>query len=187
MKTNRVLPLVSLVAFLTLLLLSSSLAQVQVMSTKELTEESSSVLLGTCTRMESYWADGNSKIFTRIRIRGQQYIKGDLGAEAEITVPGGRIGDVNYEVSDMPVFREGEEVLLFVWSHPTGKQLVIGGTQGKFSIETDKTTGKKVVVGVELRAAPAAGLQKSTTQTLKGEKKAFLDDFLNEVRGYVKK
>ena len=187
MKTNRVLPLVSLVAFLTLLLLSSSLAQVQVMSTKELTEESSSVLLGTCTRMESYWADGNSKIFTRIRIRGQQYIKGDLGAEAEITVPGGRIGDVNYEVSDMPVFREGEEVFVFVWSHPSGKQLVMGGAQGKLTVETDKVTGKKIIRGAPLQPESAAGLQKAASEQPQTQKKIFLDDFMNEVKGYVKK
>lgn len=187
MKTYRGLHLVSLIALLTPFFLSSSVAQVQTMSTKELTEESTTVLLGTCTRTESYWADGNSKIFTRIKVRGQQYLKGDLGAEAEITVPGGRIGDLIYEVSDMPVFREGEEVLVFVWSNASGKQLVMGGAQGKLSVETDKATGKKIVRGAPLQLESAAGLQKAASEQPQTPKKVFLDDFMNEVRGYVKK
>lgn len=187
MKTNRVLPIVSLVALITLLFLSSSFAQVQMMSTKELTEESSSVLLGTCTQMESYWVDGNSKIFTRIKIRGQQYLKGDLGAETEITIPGGQIGNTIYEVTDMPVFRQGEEVLLFVWQHPTGKQLVMGGAQGKLSVEMDKATGKKIVRGAPIQLESAAGLRKAASEQPQTAKKIFLDDFMNEVRSYVKK
>jgi len=186
MKSLRVVLIIVLALLIEIPFTTFALSQIQPMSTQQLTEQSTAVVLGTCEQMESYWTDGNSKIFTRIKIRGQQYLKGDLGAEAEITVPGGQIGNTIYEVTDMPVFRKGEEVLLFIWSHPTGKQLVIGGTQGKFSIETDKTTGKKVVVGVELRADPATGLQKTTTQDSKGEKKVFLDDFLSEVRGYVK-
>lgn len=186
MKSLRVVFVVCLVLLAEILLTASALSQIQPMSTQQLTEQSTAVVLGTCEQMESYWADGNSKIFTRVKVRGQEYIKGNLGAEAEITVPGGQIGNTIYEVTDMPVFRKGDEVLLFVWSHPTGKQMVIGGTQGKFSIETDKTTGKKVVVGVELQASPAAGLLKSTTQVVKTEKKVFLDEFLNEVRGYVR-
>jgi hypothetical protein len=187
MKTNRVLPLVCFVVLLLVLFLPSSLAQVQTMSTQQLTEQSSAVILGTCVRMESYWVDGNSKIFTRVRIRGEQTLKGEFGGETEITVPGGRIGNMVYEVTDMPIFREGEEVLLFVWQHPTGKQLITGGTQGKFSVETDKTTGRKIIMGAQAQIESASKLQKASSPETQTEKKVFLDDFLTEVRGYVKK
>lgn len=187
MKTNHVLPLVFLVALLLVLFLPSSLAQIQTMSTQQLTEQSSAVVLGTCARMESYWVDGNSKIFTRVKIRGQQFLKGDLSAETEITVPGGKIGNIIYEVTDMPVFREGEEVLLFVWQHPTGKQLVMGGTQGKLSVETDKFTGRKIIKGAPPQAESVTKLQKATSQEPQTAKKVFLDDFINEVKGYVKR
>jgi len=187
MKTYRVLLLVFLVSMLLVLFLSPTQAQLQTMSTQQLTEQSSAVVLGTCESMESYWVDGNSKIFTRVKIRGQQALKGDVSAAAEITVPGGKIGNIVYEVTDMPVFREGEEVLLFVWQHPTGKQLVMGGTQGKLSVETDKVTGKKIILGAQPQIESAAKLQKASSPESQTEKKIFLDDFLTEVRSYVKK
>lgn len=187
MKTNHALLLLFLAALLLVLFAPSSLAQIQTMSTQQLTEQSSAVVLGTCEKTESYWADGNSKIFTRVKIRGQQALKGDIAAAAEITVPGGKIGNIIYEVTDMPVFREGEEVLLFVWQHPTGKQLIMGGMQGKLSVETDKATGRKTIKGAPLQLESVAKLQKVTSQEAQAVKKVFLDDFLNEVRGYVKK
>lgn len=182
MKTIRVI----LVVFLAVTLSPSVFAQLQTMSTQQLTEQSSAVLLGTCEQTESYWSEGNSKIFTRVRVHGEQYLKGNLGSEAEITIPGGRIGNTIYEVTDMPVFRQGEQVLVFLWNHPSGKQLVIGGAQGKFSIEVDKATGKKVAVGAQLKVQPTASLQKSAPQTATVEKKVFLDDFLGEVKSYIK-
>jgi len=187
MKTNRVLLLVFLVSLLVILFPPSSFAQVQTMSTQQLTEQSSAVVLGMCERTESYWVDGNSKIFTRVKIRGEQALKGDIGAAAEITVPGGKIGNTIYEVTDMPVFREGEEVLLFVWQHPTGKQLVMGGTQGKLSVETDKATGRKIIKGAPPQLESVTKLQKGASEESQKAKKIFLDDFLSEVRGYVKK
>ena len=187
MKTYRVLLLVFLVSMLLVLFLSPTQAQLQTMSTQQLTEQSSAVVLGTCESMESYWVDGNSKIFTRVKIRGQQALKGDISAAAEITVPGGKIGNIVYEVTDMPVFREGEEVLLFVWQHPTGKQLVMGGTQGKLSVETDKVTGKKIILGAQPQVETSAKLGKTSSPESQTTKKVLLDDFLAEVRGYVKK
>lgn len=187
MKTRHALRPVYVSALLLVLFLPSSLAQVQTMSTQQLAEQSSAVVLGTCGRTESYWVDGNSKIFTRVKIRGQQFLKGDLGAETEITVPGGRIGNIVYEVTDMPVFREGEEVLVFVWRHPTGNQLVMGGAQGKLSVKTDKATGRKIIHGAPIQPESAAGLQKAASEQSQTPKRVFLDDFMNEVKSYVKK
>lgn len=187
MKTNHVLLLVFLGSLQPVLFPSSCHAQIQTMSTQQLTEQSSAVVLGTCERTESYWVDGNSKIFTRVKIRGQQALKGDIGSASEITVPGGRIGNTVYEVTDMPVFREGEEVLLFVWQHPTGKQLVVGGTQGKLSVETDKATGRKTIKGAPLQIESAIKLQKASSQEAQTVKTVFLEDFINEVRGFIGK
>lgn len=35
----------------------------------------------------------------------------------------------------MPAIDEGEEVLIFVWQHPSGRNLITGGAQGKLSVE----------------------------------------------------
>lgn len=166
---------------------TSGLGQVLSISTKELTEESAAILIGTCTKAESYWDESGSKIFTRVKIRGSRYVKGNLGTEAEITVPGGKIGNTIYEVSDMPSFREGEEVFVFVWKHPTGKHLVTGGSQGRLVVETDKRTGKKVVKGGAAGIEAATKLEKAPLEGPQMKGTVFLEDFINEVRSYVKR
>ncbi len=60
------------------------------------------------------------------------------------------MGDIIYEVSDMPVFTEGEEVMAFVRTNPAGKNLVTGAYQGKMKIDKDKKTGKKMIIGTGL-------------------------------------
>jgi hypothetical protein len=69
----------------------------------------------------------------------------------------------------MPVFTEGEEVFAFIWKHPSGKNLVTGGLQGKMKIEKDKKTGKKI-----LKADPDK------------PDKVLLEDFTKKVKGYMK-
>jgi len=178
----------AVVAFLLVLLIAGSrcLAQAQSMSIQELAQESSAILVGTCTETESYWADNNSKIFTRITLQGEQYLRGDLGPSAEVIVPGGRVGNTIYEVSEMPVFRKGEEVVVFLWQHPNGSILVTGGAQGKLPVETDPQTGKKMVAGVPVQVQGDVGLQKvapSGPQT----RKVPLEDLISEIQSYVKK
>ena len=72
----------------------------------------------------------------------EEYLKGDLGSGAIIAIPGGRVDNVIYEVSETPVFIEGEEVVAFIWTNPAGKNLITGGYQGKMKIEKDSKTGK---------------------------------------------
>jgi hypothetical protein len=113
------------------------------MSDQDLTNESTAVLYGKCSKIRSEWNENKSIIYTYITIIPEEYIKGNLGPEAVIAVPGGRVDDIIYEVSEMPVFTEGEEAVVFIWTNPAGKNLVTGGFQGKMKIEKDSKTGKR--------------------------------------------
>ncbi len=154
------------------------------MSSKDLTVESTAVLYGKCSKVKCEWNETKDIIFTYVTVIPEEYIKGNLGSQAVLAVPGGRIGDIIYEVSEMPVFTEGEEVVAFVWTNPSGKNLVTGGSQGKLKIEKDSRTGRRMVMGMGLES------QTDLKDQVKGEivksEKVSLDDFVNELKGYLK-
>jgi len=163
---------------------AESKAQVRKMSVKDLTNESSAVLYGKCKKTECKWNENRSILFTYVTIDPEEYLKGDLGPSAVIAIPGGRVDNVIYEVSETPFFTEGEEVVAFIWTNPAGKNLVTGGHQGKMKIEKDNKTGKRYVTG--------AGIDDDEEQGVKGKespgqlKKMGLEDFAAKVKGYMK-
>jgi hypothetical protein len=152
-------------------------AQVFEMSTKELTKESTAIVVGKCVEKKSFWNDKQDKIFTRVRINVDKTIKGDISGETEILIPGGRVGNIIYEVSDMPAFSEGEESVVFLWKHTSGNNLVTGALHGKLKIYTDKASGKKAVKGERDHEKPDVK-QKSELRLLK--------DFVEEIKSYIK-
>jgi hypothetical protein len=157
-------------------------AQVRKMSAKDLTKESSAVLYGKCTKTECKWNENRSIIFTYVTIAPEEYLKGDLGASAVIAIPGGRVGNVIYEVSETPVFTEGEEVVAFIWTNPDGKNLITGGYQGKMKIKKDSKTGKRFVEE-EAIEEDEQGTDKQSPGQLK---KVSLEDFTAKVKGFMK-
>ncbi len=166
--------------------LAEANAQVKKMSIQELTDESTAILVGKCTGKQSAWNDKHNQIYTLVTIQAGQYVKGNLGAEAVITVPGGQVGDILYEVSDMPVFEEGEESLVFIWKHPSGKLLVTGAHHGKLRIVKDKKSGASSLQGGVLEFNPDAG-KAIIPQSPSGDRQRIqLDDFIRTVKNYVK-
>jgi hypothetical protein len=145
--------------------------QLKKMSDQDLTVESTAVFHGKCSQVKSDWNENRDMILTSVTLLPEEYMKGNLGGEVVVMVPGGRVGDIVYEVSEMPVFTEGEEVVAFVWRNPSGKNLITGGSQGRLKIRKDDLTGKKVVLKKE-----------------KDEKDADepLESFVAKVKGYAK-
>jgi hypothetical protein len=163
--------------------ITESKAQVIKMSAKDLTDKSTAVLYGKCSKVKCEWNDKKDKIYTYVTVVPEAYIKGNLGSEVTITVPGGQVGNILYEVSDMPLFVEGEEAVAFVWTNPAGKNLVTGGYQGKMKIEKDSKTGKRMVTDAYIEEAET-GVQ-APGQVKKIEKMQ-LEDFVAKLKGYLK-
>ncbi len=175
-----------MLTIMVLLVSSAAFSQVRRATTKELSEKSTAIVVGKCTKKESFWNDKHTQILTEVKIQNGESIKGKPGEEVVITIPGGRVGNTIYEVSDMPIFQEGEEVLVFLWRHPSGKNLVTGALQGKLTIVEDKKTGKKVLQGAQQLLKEDRPLLKRTITRAKAPTKIFLDDFIKEVKGLVK-
>jgi hypothetical protein len=164
--------------------ITDSNAQVLEMSAQDLTTASTAVFYGKCSKKSCDWDENHRIIYTYVTVVPEEYLKGNLGSTAVIAVPGGQVGDLVYEVSDMPVFTEGEEIVAFVRTNASGKNLVTGGFQGKLRINTDLKTGKKMVYGTGLGIETDVTKQ-GAIKTRKPEK-VRLEDFVAKVKGYTK-
>lgn len=131
----------------TLLLLSLGTAAVSQattlvkMSTEQLTAESSSIVIGTCTKLRSTWVDRT--LVTLATISVTESLKGDAAREVTLVVPGGvdasRAVPVAVVYPDAPFVGLSENVLLFLdGDAPVANGFqVVGYSQGKYSIEKD--------------------------------------------------
>lgn len=184
-------PVASPVATAALLLLfllpTSADAQVRKVTLEELTRTSTAVLVGEAEAPRSFWNEKRTQILTEVKIRVDESVKGDLGSETVITIPGGRVGNTMYEVSDMPVFEDGEQVLVFLWRHPSGRQLVTAGHQGKLAIAIDPASEKAVLRGAAplLVDAEALGKAAAAPAPLSAHGDAALAEVLERIRSYV--
>ena len=161
-------------------------AQEKGFTTQQMANQSTSILYGKCTKVESAWTKEKDMIMTTVTIVPEYYLKGDLGTEVTVTVPGGQVDDIIYEISEMPTFRRGEEVFTFLWVHPTGKTLVTGGFQGKMEIVEDKVTGIRTVAGRQLSTSTPRRTDAITSDQVRRERRIPLEEFTSEIKGYLK-
>lgn len=139
-----------------------------------LTRSSEAVLLVRALRSESFWNEDRTAILTRITLRVDETLLGSSDAETEVIVPGGQVGNVIHQVSDMPVFTPGDEAVVFIERHAaSGMNVVNGGAQGKLDVVTDRVTREKRVLGAEglfsgdaeAAGGSAPGAQQAPAQT----------------------
>ena len=70
-------------------------------SVEEMTHDSKTILYGTCTHIKSVWDENHERIHTEIQLQAEGYLKGAQGSNITVTVPGGRVDNILYEVSDI--------------------------------------------------------------------------------------
>jgi hypothetical protein len=73
------------------------------------------------------------------------YLKGDAGAQIVFRVPGGKIGYLRSVRVGAPVFREGEEIVVFLASSGPAFPNIVGFNQGVFRVTVDQSSGARVV------------------------------------------
>lgn len=115
------------------------------LETRDLTLGSSEIVVGTVESARSRWDANHRHIFTDVDVRVTRSLKGDGASRITLTQLGGEVGGVRYSIPGGPLFRPGEEALLFVWRDSRGRPQVNGLAQGKFDIERDSATGKATV------------------------------------------
>jgi hypothetical protein len=140
-------PTIAALAACTILLVSPASSQTLRLNLDQLEQASDAVVVGRTLSAESAWTADRSAILTRVVIQVQDPETGEAIGEQIVMVPGGRVGEYIHEVSDMPTFREDEEVAVFLTTHESGAMIVTGGWQGKLDVVRDSVTGEKRVLG----------------------------------------
>jgi hypothetical protein len=190
------------------------------LSDEDMVRMSDEIVTGTVQTVESRWVerDGHRGIVTDIAVLLDDTMKGGVNKSSVIymTVVGGRVGNTLTVASEMPSFKVGERVLLYLTQKNDGSYVVVAGARGKFEVYTDtsKAAGSKYLVGssdlakvalaatVAKRAGTAKAAESSSgasgassgavpaggTAALQqlDEIKIPLDDYKDYIRGIVK-
>lgn len=156
-------------------------SSVRHLDTRELTLDSHDIVVGEIQDVRSYWNPTHTRIFTEVSVHVTRSLKGSAGASLTLTQLGGEVDGARYDVPGCPVFRPGEEALLFVWRDPQGNAQVNGLAQGKFDIRVDPSSGERTVQ----RAVPGFGVRDAKTLRLLPAGQPLpqlrLDDLVHEI------
>jgi len=109
----------------------------------DLAQESTAIARLRCLGAKSLWDQG--EIWTETKFEVLQREKGDLPAVVTVRLLGGNIGHLRSHVDEVPQFRAGEEVYLFLWGDGGAPYRVLGWSQGTFRIWRNAQSGLEVV------------------------------------------
>jgi hypothetical protein len=105
---------------------------------EDLATQSTAVARLRCLEATSKWEQG--EIWTETRFAVVSVEKGALPAVVTVRMLGGKVGHLESRVDEVPVFRTGEEVYLFLWAREAEPFTVLGWSQGTFRISRDPQT-----------------------------------------------
>ncbi len=122
----------------------------------QLTVESGSIVHAHVERVASAWNASGDQIFTEVDIKVVESFKGDDQADdvIRLRILGGTVGDIRMTIIGQPVFRDGEEVLVYLLENRRHLLPVTGMHEGKLTIAVDAQTGERVVFAEHLEAEP---------------------------------
>ena len=105
------------------------------------------IFTGQVTSQHSEWKNQNGQrsIVTFVSFRVDAIHKGNAGSMLTLQFLGGTVGDVTLDVSEMPRFRDGERVVLFVSGNGEAASPVVGFYHGKFSLRQD-ASGREIML-----------------------------------------
>jgi hypothetical protein len=128
------------------IILSSSATTVVAPRFEALVDHSDLIFTGQMLSQRSEWQelDGQRSIVTLVTFGVQRVHKGRAASTVTLQFLGGKVGDVSLEVAEMPTFKPGERVLLFVAENGASACPVVAFFHGKFTVHTDGKGGDEV-------------------------------------------
>lgn len=113
---------------------------------KSLSDNAEIILTGKVIEQKSEWNADRSRIFTKVIVSVEEYLKGSQNqSRVTITHPGGEVDEVGEIYSHVPRFYDNENVLLFLQKNKDNiSYKVLEGEVGKISLNVDKSTGEKM-------------------------------------------
>ena len=107
---------------------------VQPLELQDLVKKAHNIVAGKVRNSRTYWSVNRKLILTSYTIEVDESIKGRPPRTFELTTIGGKIGDLELQVSGMPSFAKDENVVVFTESSGP-YEVVMGLGQGKFTVE----------------------------------------------------
>jgi hypothetical protein len=136
---------------LALLAVAASATTLSRLKLEDLAQESTAVARMRCLGATSLWEQG--EIWTETRFEVLEREKGALSGIVTVRLLGGNVGHLHSHVDEVPVFRTGEEVYLFLWAREGGPYQVLGWSQGTFRIARNAQSGLELVTQDSASAA----------------------------------
>ena len=138
----------------------------------DLVTAADAVVLGRCSAVATEWRD--RALATRYTITVEEALKGDVGTEISVWVPGGIDRDrkipIAVTVPGAPTLFAGEEVLLFLVLAPeAGGYSLVNLAQGKFAVQ--RGTGEEAWLRLGTEGAPA----RRNLEAVKAEIRSFVE------------
>ncbi|MCB9546980.1 MAG: hypothetical protein H6706_14160 [Myxococcales bacterium] len=111
-----------------------------------LAERSVLIFIGTVSDQKSTLQESPRQVFTETTFRVEQVVKGEKQATFTLRQLGGSVGEgATFFGQDVPGyarFQVGERVALFLERTDTGRLVVTGLAQGKYTLRVDPKTGE---------------------------------------------
>ena len=101
---------------------------------ESLTAAADTVVHAQVLTTTSAWAPGGKQIFTTVLLRTIETWKGEALPRLHVLVPGGAVGDIAQTVQGVAIFRDGEEVVVFLSRRGGSTFAVERLALGKFSV-----------------------------------------------------
>ncbi|MBX7255874.1 MAG: hypothetical protein K1Y02_05900 [Candidatus Hydrogenedentes bacterium] len=115
---------------------------------------SDNIVEGTVESTNTFATDDGLQIYTDVIVKVTDTAKGKLNKNGSIhlRLPTGRVGAIGRSSQELPEFKQGEDVFLFLKDDRVYDNVCIGGKVGKFAVKTDAETGEKYVTPTVLPA-----------------------------------
>ena len=133
------------------------------LSLDKLAAVSDAVARVRCTATVSRWEGG--AIWTVTTFDVMETLKGNLPAEIEVRLPGGRVGHLTTTVNGTPQFAPGAEAIVFLEKSRAGGFTVAGWVEGTFRISREPLTRAEVVT----QESSAFAVFDATTRAFRAE------------------
>ena len=103
------------------------------------------IVHGRVVDVRSVLLDGRRSVETFVTIEAAEYLKGELGPNFTIRVPGGQVGRYRTIFIGAPEFHAGDELILFLQTPRASLPHIVGLSQGAFRVVPDPGSGQRMV------------------------------------------
>jgi len=156
-------------------------------SEEELARRAEIIAVGEVEDVVSSFDEGHKTIYTFVKLRVTELIKGETDdGYVILRQMGGTVGKETVLVPGAPEYEIGDEVLVFAGPlGDTGFYGVLGIFYGKYDIELDPATGKKYVEGPSFETVHTDPVTFEQLPSRERPRPVLLEDFLAEIRSYI--